>query len=86
MGFLITAREMREQLSLLKKSNVTDREYQLIQLVIAGNSNRDIAATLDITLRTVETHITNIFNKLGVNRRIELINYCGDLFSYPADS
>ncbi len=86
VGFLITAREMREQLSLLKKSNVTDREYQLIQLVIAGNSNRDIAATLDITLRTVETHITNIFNKLGVNRRIELINYCGDLFSYPADS
>jgi len=85
VGFLITARKMREQFSLLEKSNITDREYQLIQLVLAGNSNRDIAATLDITLRTVETHITNIFNKLGVNRRIELINYCGDLFSSPAD-
>ncbi len=85
VGFLITARKMREQFSLLEKSNITDREYQLIQLVLAGNSNRDIAASLDITLRTVETHITNIFNKLGVNRRIELINYCGDLFSSPAD-
>jgi len=86
VGFLITARMMREQFSLLGKNNITHREYQLIQLVLAGNSNRDIAASLDITLRTVETHITNIFNKLGVNRRIELINYCGDLFSSPSDS
>ncbi|PKL38902.1 MAG: hypothetical protein CVV44_08515 [Spirochaetae bacterium HGW-Spirochaetae-1] len=57
----------------------------LVQLIIAGNGNREIADTLNVTVRTVETHITHIFHKLGLKNRAQLINYCSDLFFTPAD-
>lgn len=80
VGYIITAREVFEGYSYLEEKGITRREYQLIQMVMAGNSNRQISDSLGITLRTVETHISNIFNKLGVNRRSELVNYCSELF------
>lgn len=83
VGYIITARDVQDGYSHLMKKGITPREYQLIQLMLAGNSNRQISDTLDISLRTVETHITNIFNKIGINRRSELVNYCADLLSLP---
>ncbi|HDP79786.1 MAG TPA: LuxR family transcriptional regulator, partial [Spirochaetes bacterium] len=49
--------------------------------ILSGNTNRQIAGSLGISLRTVETHITNIFNKLGLATRAELVNYCTDLYT-----
>jgi len=83
VGYIITARDVPERYSYLKEKGITRREYQLIQLILAGNSNRQISEALDISLRTVETHISNIFNKLGINRRSELVNYCSELFALP---
>jgi len=85
VGFIITAREIADVYSVFQKRGITEREFQLIQLILSGNSNRQIARKLKISLRTVETHITNIFNKLGLKNRSELINYCVDLFSLPTD-
>jgi DNA-binding CsgD family transcriptional regulator/PAS domain-containing protein len=81
VGFIITAEEITKSSSLLQEKGITEREYQLIELILAGNTNRHIARTLGISLRTVETHVTNIFNKLGVNKRSELVNYCGEFFA-----
>ncbi len=86
VGYIISAREIQEKFSLLKQKGITEREYQLIQLILAGNSNRDIATMLEISLRTVETHITNIFSKLTLNKRSELVNYCAELFPHSLDS
>jgi DNA-binding CsgD family transcriptional regulator len=85
LGFIITAQEITDNYHLLRKNMVTKRENQLIQLILAGNSNRQIAETMGISLRTVETHITHIFDKLGLKNRIELINYCNESPSAPAD-
>ena len=49
----------------------SSRESQVIQLLIQGKSNKQIALALDLSVRTVEFHLSNIYAKLGVNSRIE---------------
>lgn len=51
---------------------LTGREAQIARLVAAHRSNAQIGATLGISARTVSTHLTNIFAKLGVASRAEL--------------
>ena len=52
---------------------LTPREMDVIQSVVAGRMNKEIAKKLSISEQTVKHHITNIFNKLGVYNRLELI-------------
>ncbi|MDQ3549649.1 MAG: LuxR C-terminal-related transcriptional regulator, partial [Chloroflexota bacterium] len=47
------------------------RELDVLRLIVAGNSDREIAAALFISKRTVTTHVSNIFNKLGLSTRAE---------------
>jgi predicted ATPase/DNA-binding CsgD family transcriptional regulator len=58
---------------------LTRRQLEIAQLVAAGLSNRQIAARLFLSERTVETHITNILNKLGLNSRVQLSRWIADL-------
>ena len=51
---------------------LTPHELQVARLVVSGASNRDLAAKLFISPRTVEAHLTAIFRKLGVRNRREL--------------
>lgn len=51
------------------------REWEVVHLALKGHSNKDIAIELYISLKTVEFHLRNIFIKLGVNKRVELINF-----------
>ena len=51
---------------------LTPHELQVARLVVGGASNRDLAAKLFISPRTVEAHLTAIFRKLGVRNRREL--------------
>ena len=48
------------------------RQTEIANLVVSGKSSRDIAKALFLSPRTVENHITAIFNKLGVRSRVEL--------------
>src|SRR5205823_5337770 len=48
---------------------LTAREVEVLRLVAAGQTNRDIAETLIISNRTVAHHLSNIFDKLGVSSR-----------------
>jgi DNA-binding CsgD family transcriptional regulator len=50
---------------------LTPRETQVMQLLVKGSSNTQIASRLKISPHTVKSHVTNIFNKLGVNDRIQ---------------
>lgn len=52
---------------------LTKREREVLQLIIAGLSNQEIAAELYLAMGTVKKHITNIYGKLGVRRRAQAI-------------
>ena len=51
---------------------VTPRERQIVDLLSAGASNKDIAKRLNVTERTVKAHLTAIFRKLGISGRLQL--------------
>jgi DNA-binding CsgD family transcriptional regulator len=48
---------------------LTPRELEVAQLVASGKTNREIAAELFLSERTIETHLSNVFTKLGVSSR-----------------
>jgi LuxR family transcriptional regulator, maltose regulon positive regulatory protein len=52
---------------------LTERELEVLRLVAAGASNRDIAARLILSVGTVKKHTNNIFGKLGVQSRTQAI-------------
>jgi len=57
------------------KSELSAREMEVIELVVQGFKNRDIAQKLFISEKTVKNHLSAIFNKLGVADRLELTLY-----------
>ena len=59
--------------SFLTKYNITDREREIILKVVQGKSNADIASELFISLATVKTHLHNIYRKLEVDSRYDLL-------------
>lgn len=54
---------------------LTDREREVLDLVVQGHSNQQIAEALVITIATVKAHISNILSKLQVSSRAEAIAY-----------
>jgi DNA-binding NarL/FixJ family response regulator len=52
---------------------LTDREMEVLQLAAQGLTNYDIAQRLYISVRTVEAHLTHVYNKLGVSSRTEAV-------------
>lgn len=54
---------------------LTPRELQVLKLVAEGNSSREIAAALVISLKTVERHRSNIMDKLAIRDRVGLTRY-----------
>jgi DNA-binding NarL/FixJ family response regulator len=58
---------------------LSEREQEVLGWVAQGATNKRIAAELCITERTVKAHVTNIFNKLGVNSRAEAVALRGGL-------
>jgi NarL family two-component system response regulator LiaR len=53
--------------------NLTQRERQILALMVAGCSNAEIAAQLVVSLFTVKSHVSNIYSKLGVTKRTEAV-------------
>lgn len=54
--------------------HITEREEEIIELICEGNTNKEIAQKLSLSVNTVSNHITNIFDKTGVRSRIDLLN------------
>jgi DNA-binding NarL/FixJ family response regulator len=54
---------------------LTSREREVLQLLVEGLPNREIAQKLDISVKTVETHRANMMTKLGLKDKTELIKY-----------
>jgi DNA-binding NarL/FixJ family response regulator len=67
--------EEEEAISLPEEEPLTGRERAVLQLVIEGLRNSDIAQRLSISVKTVETHLTSIYGKCGVQSRAEAIAF-----------
>lgn len=52
--------------------NLTPRELDIIRAIVAGDTNKEIAERLSISVQTVKHHLTSIFDKTGVSSRLEL--------------
>lgn len=59
--------------TFLSKYGITEREREIILKVVQGKSNADIASELFISLATVKTHLHNIYTKIGVESRYDLL-------------
>ncbi len=54
---------------------LTDREKEVLQLLAQGKSNKEVAAILDLSLYTVETHRTHLMQKLNLHNTAEIVLY-----------
>ncbi|MEL6259092.1 MAG: response regulator transcription factor [Pseudomonadota bacterium] len=70
----ITADQGRDAAAAKQALSVTDREFAVLELLAQGRSNKEIARDLSLSPNTVKTHLSNLYGKLGVNRRTEALN------------
>jgi two-component system, NarL family, response regulator LiaR len=54
-------------------SELTEREMQVLALLVKGSSNADIADQLSVSMATIKFHLSNIFSKLGAKNRVEVV-------------
>jgi DNA-binding NarL/FixJ family response regulator len=82
-GAYISA-EVAEQLALgampgggesLPHENLSDREFEVFRLLVAGEGVSDIAAKLNLSVKTVSTHKANLMQKMGLSNQTELVRY-----------
>jgi len=57
------------------EEHLTDRERQVLEMIVGGRSNKEIALELGISPKTVSVHRTNLMSKLDVQNTVELIRY-----------
>lgn len=58
-----------------RKSALTARELEILQLIVAGKSNKEIAEELNLSANTVSVHRANIMDALGIHKTAELVVY-----------
>lgn len=67
---LLTSNEIKNHFSELDKFSLSEREKEIAEHLLLGETNQQIADKLFISIATVKTHITNIFNKTNTKNRM----------------
>ncbi len=57
---------------------LTEREVEILRLIVKGHTNRQIADSLSLSVRTVEYHRSNLMGKLGLHTRSDLVRYAAE--------
>jgi two-component system response regulator NreC len=65
----------REGKGVKSGGSLTDRETDVLRLIAAGYSNKEIAGRLSLSVKTVEAHKANAMRKLGLTGRIDIVKY-----------
>ena len=71
-------KEIAEEISAIgaeSQVHLTAREIEVIKYCCEGLMSKEIADQMNISQRTVDSHKTNIFRKLGINTTVELVGY-----------
>jgi DNA-binding NarL/FixJ family response regulator len=64
-----------ENLKGERGAGLTQRELQILQMIVDGKSNKEIAAALDLSVNTVAVHRANMMDALGIHKTAELVVY-----------
>ncbi len=67
----------------IKKLNLSNRELEVLQLMAEGHSNQEIASRLFVSLNTIKTHSSNVFEKMDVKSRTQAIDKAKRLSIIP---
>ena len=67
--------EQPEVLKGERSSGLTPRELEVLQMIVDGKSNKEIATVLDLRANTIAVHRANIMNALGIHKTAELVVY-----------
>ena len=67
----------------LKELGITAREFEILQLIAGGMSNREIAEKLFVSENTVKTHSSRLFDKLSAKRRTQAVQIAKELRLIP---
>ena len=67
----------------LRELGITPREHEILRLIAAGLSNREIGEKVFISENTVKTHSSRLFDKLGVGRRVQAVQRARELGLVP---
>lgn len=68
-----------EMINEFTASKVSEREYEIIEYICAGKRNAEIAEICFLSINTVKYHIKQIFSRLGVKSRMELLSLIRDI-------
>jgi DNA-binding CsgD family transcriptional regulator len=60
--------------TLVREHNISKREREIMELILAGMSNKEIEGKLFISVNTVKNHVYHLFQKLGINSRSQLMH------------
>jgi DNA-binding CsgD family transcriptional regulator len=77
------ARPFERNEAARKSLGLTDREFEVLERLAAGDANKEIARTLDVSPNTIKTHIASLFQKLEVERRTQAIHKARELRLIP---
>jgi DNA-binding NarL/FixJ family response regulator len=67
--------EQRTVLKGERSAALTQRELEVLQMIVDGKSNKEIATALDLSANTIAVHRANIMNSLGIHKTAELVVY-----------
>jgi ATP/maltotriose-dependent transcriptional regulator MalT len=67
----------------LQQLGITAREFEILQLIAGGMSNREIAEKLFVSENTVKTHSSRLFDKLSAKRRTQAVQIAKELRLIP---
>lgn len=87
VGHRLTRQPARSHVEINSKAldylGISEREREVLSLLVAGHSNREIAERLFISANTVKTHLNKLYQKLDVSRRGEAVSKARSLQLVP---
>lgn len=75
MPLLVSRPNKKQNQKNSEPDALTEREIDILKLIVQGYTNREISDELKISVRTVETHRSNLMEKLNLHSRVDLVRY-----------
>ena len=79
IGEVVSDRRTSDHPSRNKKAGLTSRQYEILESIAGGFSNKEIAGKLFLSTRTIDMHVRNIFNTLNCRNRTDAVKVAVDL-------